>query len=269
MSWSDTGEQVGAVSITSWWRSAAGVIFLPARNAESGSPTPPGESAEPDSNKKPRNTKNTGPEPFILFYKQSVGDIEHNIHIFLPKKWVTSSMKLIFYDFGIFFIIIIHFHMRSLKWKLFLDTEMNVDVVAFDLCSNITIGGEFRCLHHGGWVSVSPKPGHWYEENWTLWIQPLHRWPDRARSGALSARRHQGALFTDAVTLAHSKCSALNNTRVLRRSVTSSPSGSRRLRSSREASLKTPGLSASPTRTGTWKWGRWNAFSIHWNIYAV
>lgn len=83
---------------------------------------------------------------------------------------------------------------------------MNVDVVAFDLCSNITIGGEFRCLHHGGRVSESPKPGRGYEENWTVWIQPLHRWPDRARSGALSARRHQGAPFTDAATPAHSKC---------------------------------------------------------------
>lgn len=83
---------------------------------------------------------------------------------------------------------------------------MNVNVIAFDLCSNIIIGGEFWCLNHGGWVSVSPKPGHWYEENWTVWVQPVHRWPDRARSGALSARRHQGAPFTDAVTLAHSKC---------------------------------------------------------------
>lgn len=54
----------------------------------------------------------------------------------------------------------------------------------------------------------------------------------------------------------------LNKTHVLR-SVTSSPSGSRRLRSSTEASLRAPGLSASPTRTGTWKWCRLNPFLYH------
>lgn len=55
------------------------VWLSPARNAQSGLPTPPGESAALHSNKKQRNTKNTGPEQFKLFYKQSVGDIEHKI----------------------------------------------------------------------------------------------------------------------------------------------------------------------------------------------
>lgn len=130
-----------------------------------------------------------------------------------------------------------------------------------ELTQDLSTGCELWCVDHSWWVPVSPQPGHRHQKNRAVWLQLVHWWPHRTRAGTLPARRHQGGAsfvqddmsminVTSYMIICWRFAKNFNFPCIIHRFVISSPNGSKPPKSSSLASLRTPGLLDSPTRTG-------------------